>query len=180
MNSKLINSLTNPIRARIFFEIYAGEQPTAKKLLEKFPDITKPTLYRHLKAMLDAGIIKVAGEKHVRGVIEKSYAVNTEMGADIGRIVEENDGDGYFQLFTQYIMNIMSEFKAYCESGNIDIAGDVSGFSTAPIYATKEEVVEALQKISEIILPLVNNEPAPGRKLRNLCTIIIPPKEEIK
>jgi len=177
MNSKLIGNLTNPIRARIFFEIYAGEQPTAKKLLEKFPDITKTTLYRHLKAMLDAGIIIVAGEKQVRGVTEKSYAVNTDMGADIEHIVENNDGDGYFQLFTQYIMNIMSEFKAYCNSDNINIVGDCSGFSTAPLYATKEEVVEALQKISEIILPLVKNEPAPDRELHNLCTIIIPTKK---
>jgi len=177
MTNKLIDNITNPTRIRLLLEIHASEQTTAKKLLEKFPDISQPTLYRHLKAMLDAGMIKVAGEKQVRGIIEKSYTVSMDMVADIERIIETNDGAGYFQLFTQYIMKIMTEFKSYCGSENIDIASDCSGFSTAPIYATKEELVEALQKISEIIVPLVTNEPSPERKLFNFCTIIIPPKK---
>ena len=177
MKNKLIDNLANPTRTRIFFELAMGEQLTAKKLLEKLPDITQPTLYRHLKAMLDAGMIMVAGEKQVRGVVEKSYAVNADIGADVERIVENNDGDGYFQLFMQFIMNIVSEFKGYCESDNKHIATDCSGFTTAPIHATKEELLEALKKISEVVIPLVQNEPSPDRKLYNLCTIIIPPKK---
>jgi len=150
---------------------------TAKKLLEKFPDIAQPTLYRHLKAMLDDGILKVTGEKHIRGAVEKSYSVNMDMGLDIARIVEENDGKGYFQLFTQYITGVMGEFKAYTETKDIDILNDGSAFTAAPIFATQEEIIEAMTKIGEIIMPLVTNEQTPERRLHNFHIILTPPKK---
>jgi len=177
MDNKLMDNLTNPVRAKIFFEIYAGGQPTVKQLMEKFPDVSQSTIYRYLKAMLGVGMIKVVSEKQVRNVREKAYAVNTNVGADIERIIKHNDSDRYFQLFMQYIINLVSEFNDYCDSDKINIAGDGSGFSVAPFYATKEELLEALQKVSEIIMPLLKNEHTPERKLYNLCTIIIPPKE---
>jgi len=174
--SKIIEHITNPTRAKIFFEIISGEQVTAKHLLEKFTDISQPTIYRHLKALLAADMIKISGEKPVRGVIEKSYSVNAEMGADIANIIENNDGKGYLNLFVQYITGVTAEFNAYSQEENINIIEDVSAFSIAPFYATKEEIYEALMKIGEIIQPLIANEPTADRKLRNLCTIITPPK----
>jgi len=172
-----IEHLINPTRAQIFFEIVKNEQSTAKKLLEKFPEISQPTLYRHLKAMLDGGIIMVAGERRIRGVVEKSYSINNTWTADVERIVTENDGEGYMQLFLQYITGVISEYRSYCESANLDIINDGTGFSTAPIYATTAELHEAMIKINEIIMPLVQNEKTPERELRNLCTIITPPKK---
>lgn len=176
MNSKIIDHLTNPTKAKIFFEITLNEQLTAKKLLEKFSDIAQPTMYRHLKAMLNDGIIKVTGQKQIRGAVEKSYSVNNDLVMDIQRIIEENDGNGYLQLFVQYMMGLMGEFKAYSESENIDILNDGSAFTTAPIYATSEEILEAMTKISEIIQPLMANQQTPERRLHNLCTILTPPK----
>ena len=174
MTSKIIDNLTNPTRSRIFFEIHANEPTAAQKLLKKFPDISQPTLYRHIKALLDDGMIKITGEKQVRGAVEKTYAINVNMGADIERIMETNDGEGFYRLFSQYMMNVAGQFKRYCESENINLAQDMAGFATAPLCATPEEFLEALQKISEIILPLVANETAPGRKLYNFYTISAP------
>jgi len=176
MNNQIIDHLTNPTRARIFFEIYIRGQLTVKDLLAKFTDISQPTIYRHIKALVDDNIIKVSGEKQIRGAVEKSYTVNEDTGADIARIIEENDSKGYFQLFMQFITNVMKEFKFYSETENINIIEDASGFSIAPVYATKDEIYEAMLKISEIIMPLMANEPTPQRKLRSVCIITTPPK----
>ena len=175
--NRSIDNLTNPTRARLFFEIHTAGQLTAKNLLEKCPDISQPTLYRHLKAMLDDGVLKIVGEKQIRGLVEKSYAINLDIGTDIERIITENDGKGYLQLFNQYIMGIMSEFAAYSDSEDIDIINDASAFTIAPIYATQDEVYEALTKVGEIIQSLAANKQAPGRELRNLCIILTPPKK---
>jgi len=176
MANKIVENLTNPTRARIFFEVHTKEQLTTKHLLDTFPDIAQPTMYRHLKAMLDDGILKVVEERKVRGAVEKTYAINLDFGADIERIVMENDGEGYLQLFTQYFMGIMAEFTEYSQAEGINIVEDLSAFATAPLYATNDEIVEALTKISEIIMPLTQNKPMAGRKLRNFCTILTPPK----
>jgi len=174
--SKLIEHITNPTRAKIFFEIFAKGQATAKHLTEKFPDISQPTIYRHIKALLSANMIKIVGEKPIRGVVEKSYSVNDEAGADISQTIDNNDGKGYLNLFIQFISGVTAEFAAYSEEEVIDIIEDVSAFTTAPFYATKDEIYEALTKIGEIVQPLLANEAAGGRRLRNFCTIITPPK----
>jgi len=179
MSNKVIENLTNVTRARIFFEVHSKEQLTTKSLLDTFPDIAQPTMYRHLKAMLDDGILKVVDERKVRGAVEKTYAINLDFGADIERIITENDGEGYLQLFTQYMMGIVAEFTEYSKGANINIVEDLSGFATAPMYVTNEELIEALTKISEIILPLIQNQPTEGRKLRNFCTITTPPKKDV-
>jgi DNA-binding transcriptional ArsR family regulator len=177
VTSKVVDNLLNPTRSRIFFEINASGETTTKKLLKKFPDIAQPTLYRHVKALLDSGMIKVTGQKQMRGAVEKTYAVNDNIGADIGQIIEANDGEGFFRLFSQYMMGVAGQFKSYCESENINIATDMAGFATAPLYATPAEMLEAMTKISEIMMPLVTNEHTAERKLYNLCTIVIPPKQ---
>lgn len=177
MQHKIVEHLAKPMRARIFFEIHTVGEITTKQLLEKFTDIPQPTLYRHVKALLDAEIIKVVGEKQIRGAVEKTYSVNADLGLDIERIVLENDGAGYFQLFSQFMLGVMGEFKAYSEAKDIDIVQDSSAFTTAPIYATTEEIHEALEKIGELIMSLVQNEPTPERKLRSLCLILTPPRK---
>ena len=172
----MMEHLTNPTRAKIFIEIAKAEQ-TAKTLLELLPEISQPTMYRHIKALLDGGIITVASEKKVRGVTEKTYCMNAQMTHDIGKIVEENDGPAYYQLFVQYITAIAQQFEAYAHSPGINIIEDLAAFTTAPIYASREEIIAVSEKMAEIILPLMQNEPAPGRKLRNFCTILSPPQQ---
>lgn len=178
MESNIVGHFANPARTKIFLEIHSGQPLTAKKLLEKLPDISQPTLYRHIKAMLDDGIIQVAEEKRVRGVVEKSYSAKFDWTADIERIVTENDGPGYMKLFLQYITGIVGEFSAYCQSGNVDIVNDGVGFTVAPICATDEEFQEAMVKIGEILGPMVTAEPSQGRKLRSLCMVTLPPKKK--
>jgi len=177
MSDNFIEHLTNPTRSKIFFEIQSNPQITTKALLKKLPDIAQPTLYRHIKAMLDGRLIKVTGEKQIRGAIEKSYSINIDFDQNIERIVTENDGKAYLQMFTQYIMGIIGEFKMYSETKNINIINDGSTFTTAPFYATTEELHEALMQIGDIVQSLVSNEPTMERSLRNFCTITTPPKK---
>jgi len=177
MNDKIIEHFANPTRSKIFLEIFTGEQITAKKLLEKLPDISQPTLYRHIKAMLDDGMIEVVGEKKIRGVVEKSYSAKFDWAADMERIVTENDGPGFMQIFLQYITGVINEFRTYCESDNVDIVGDGAGFSVAPICATDEEFQDAMMKIGEIIQSLITATPTEGSKLRSLYMVIVPPKK---
>jgi len=178
MDASILEHFTNPIRSKIFFEIHTGENLTAKQLLEKLPDISQPTLYRHIKALLESDMISISKERPIRGVVEKSYSAKFDWTADIERIVTENDGVGYMQLFIQYISGIVAEYKAYCESDNVDIINDGTGFTVAPIYATDEELHDTMTKIGEIMQPMLTNQQTPERKLRNLCMIITPPQKQ--
>jgi DNA-binding PadR family transcriptional regulator len=176
MANNLIANLLNPTLAKLILEIQKQGQLTAGELLNKFPDVSQPTMYRYLKALIEDGTLKIVSEKRVRGTVEKTYAIAADFQEDAERIVAENDGEGYLGLFTSYIMSVMSEFRAYCSLENIDIMRDGSGFTTAPVYATTEELQAALLKIGETIQELLKNEKTDARKPHSICIITTPPK----
>jgi len=168
--------LTNPARAKVYFEIAKTEQ-TVKTLLQTLPEISQPTMYRHIKALLDSDLIKIVAEKQVRGVTEKSYGINENAAPDLQRIIEKNDGVTYYQLFLQFITGVAQQFEAYSRAENINIIEDLTAFAIAPFYATNEEIMEALGKLAEAMQPLLQNEATPERQLRSFCTILTPPEK---
>lgn len=93
-------------------------------------------------------------------------------------MLEENSGEVYMQMFDQYMIGLLSEFKEYAFRKNTDILHDGSGFSTMPFYATMDELDETLKKVTEIIEPLKNNKLRQGRRMRSLAIIVTPPKAE--
>ena len=176
MNNKLIAHLSDPVKAKLIMEIHEQERATTGQLASVFSQIPQATLYRHMKKMLSDGIIKIVDEVPVRGTVEKVYALGFDFNENNKTIMETNDGEAYFQMAALYMLGILGEFKEYAEQESVDLSGDGTGFSHVPVYATTDELVEALEQIREVLQPLMSNSYEEGRKLRNLCIITTPPK----
>lgn len=176
MDNKLMDCFTNPIMCKLFLEILSSGTVTAKQLAEVHQDIAQTTLYRYLKRMTDDGIIKVIKENPVRGTVEKTYTLAVDFNTSIENIIDNNSGEAYMMLFMQYISGFIRSFQDYCKRKDINIKEDISTFTTAPIYATNNELESAMKQIGEIVMGLVENKPANNRKLRNLGFIITPPQ----
>jgi len=172
-----IEALANPRQARVLLEIYANEQMTAKQLSDRFPEIPVATLYRNLKKMCDNGVLQIVETRPRRGAVEKVYAATASFEQDTEAMISANNGQAYAGLFNQYALGIMNEFQAYASRPGIDILRDGSGFTVNPVYATLEELTDALMKIREVLAPLVNNPPSENRKLHNICVITTPPTD---
>lgn len=177
-SNKVIDCLASPVKSRIFFEVDRCGSATAKELSAVLDDIPQATLYRNLKQMQQAGVLKVVGEAPVRGTVEKTYALAGDMTADLRQMLDENSGSRYMQAFTRYMLGFARQFGRYCESPDIDIEGDLSGFSLTHAYLTDEELVEVVEKLSEVLKPLEHNKPAPGRKVRTIGLIVSPPNSQ--
>ncbi len=180
MNDKMVTCLCDPVKAKILFEVFEKKEVTTKQISEKHSQIPKATLYRHLSKMLADGILKVAGENQIRGTIEKIYALGFDFEENIQTMVKTNDGELYMQFFMQYMLGIMHEFLEYTSGTDINLAEDGTGFTITPVYATKDEITDALTKCSEIIRSLYHNEPNEQRQLHNICMITTPPKKQKK
>ena len=180
MDKKIIKYLSDPVKSRIIFQILELGQATTKDLVKKNPEIPQASLYRYLKAMLADGVIKIAHERKVRNVTEKIYEMNYDINAAAEKMIEENDGAMYYAIVSQFVNEIMSQFEAYSKEEDIDILEDVSGFRQVPFWATKEEVVEMTQKISDVVQPYFEQTKTPGRRLRTFARIITPPVKEGK
>ena len=176
MTDKIMECITNPTKCRLLLEIYSQGQATAKHLSDTFGDIPQATLYRNLKKMLNDGILKVVDETQIRGRVEKTYARAFDLNEDLEAILAENSGTLYMQVFTQYFLGFAEQFREYCNSPNINIKNDMSGFSLSHIYLSDEELTELMKSISSIIHAAKKNGPKAGRKLRTLGLIVSPPQ----
>jgi DNA-binding HxlR family transcriptional regulator len=177
MTDKIMECITNPVKCKLLLEIYAREQATAKHLSDTLDDIPQATLYRHLKKMLSDGILKVTEETPVRGTLEKTYALAFDLGSDFETILAENSGTLYMQTFTQYFLGFAKQFREYCNSPDINIKEDMSGFSLSHLYLSDEELTELIKSISKVISAAEKNAPKEGRKLRTIGVIVSPPEK---
>jgi len=160
---------------KLFLDIYQKETVTAKQLAETYPDVAQTTLYRYLKRMTNDRLIKVVQENNIRGTIEKTYSVAVDFGENMESIFSNNDGEAYMLLFTQYISGFISAFQSYSKRKDIDLQKDMAAFTTAPIFATDDELIAAMTQIGEVITGLFKNKPSKERKPRNLGLIVTPP-----
>ncbi len=176
MTDKIMECITNPVKCKLLLEIYSQEQATAKHLSDTLGDIPKATLYRNLKKMLGDGILKVVGETQIRGTVEKTYALAFPLNENFEKIITKNSGTLYMQVFTQYFLGFAKQFREYCNSPDINIKKDMSGFSLSHIYLSDEELTELMKSISNVIHAAGKNEPKAGRKLRTLGLIVSPPE----
>ena len=175
MNDKLMTCFTNPVKSKLFSDIETHGRTTAKDLAQRNVGIPQATLYRYLKKMVEDGILEVVEERQVRNVREKIYDIAVDFESEIGKMIDDNSGKGYLSLFQQFSNGLLSEFQAYAARESIDIKNDGSGFRIVPFYATIGELEELSLKIQELLRPYHENEPAPGRQMRNIAIVFTPP-----
>lgn len=174
MTDKLMDCITNPVKCKLLLEIHSQGKATAKHLADIYHDIPQATLYRHLKKMLNDGILKVVEETQIRGTVERTYALAFHVNSEMETMLEENSGELYMQYFMQYMIGFARQFQQYCQSPNINIKEDMTGFSLSPLYLSDEELTSLIKNISQIINTVKNNEPKPERKLRTIGVIVSP------
>ncbi|PIC77598.1 hypothetical protein CSV74_05825 [Sporosarcina sp. P19] len=176
---EIMDCIVNPVKSQIILAIQQKGECTAKDLLTSQHDISQATLYRTLNRLVDSGILKIVAENKVRAVTERVYALNESFLNVHQSVIEQNDGEAYFKLFTNFIIMLMKEFQNYADTPSINIIKDVSGFSATPIYATGEEMLELGNKLKEIIAPYQTRNPSVDeQKIRILATIITPPNKK--
>lgn len=174
MTDKLMECITNPVKCKLLLEIHSRGKATTKHLADIYHDIPQATLYRHLKKMLSDGILQVVEETQVRGTVEKTYALAFHISDSMETMLEKNSGELYMQYFMQYIFGFAKQFQEYCQSPDIDIKKDMTGFSLSPLYLSDDELNSIVTSISRIINTVKNNESGPGRKLRTIGVIVSP------
>ena len=60
-------SQTPPVRSRIYRCLYESDEFCTKQELAQRCDISKPTLYQHLSALMDEGLVRYSGEEKSTG-----------------------------------------------------------------------------------------------------------------
>jgi DNA-binding transcriptional ArsR family regulator len=169
--------IIHPVRLRILQALTSGPKTTAQ-IAEELKDVPLSSLYRHLRLLLEGAMIDLHETRIVHGIQEKRYQL-----AQAPRVRQEDlDGlsaEKHLQYFTTYIVTLLQGFGQYLEAAlKVDYAADRTGYTEVEIQTTNEEIDAVFKKLNAAIVPMLQNKPAPKRKLRKLAIITFPIETE--
>lgn len=164
----------HPIRMRIIQALVRGDLMTTQQLQERLQDVPQATLYRHLKKLVEAGVLVIAEEIPNRGTVEKVYRL-PEMGAEISREeLEQASEEDHLTYFVKFAINLIGEYGRYLQSGNIDLYRDGVSYRQYSAWLTEEENLQVLREIKEILVKAAQNKPEGNRRRRLISVTAFP------
>ena len=168
-------TIFHPVRMRIVTAL-SGRRWTTAQIASALPDVPQATLYRHLKRLLGAGVLRVAEQRPVHGVLEKVYTLSgdgtslTPDSADISRMTP----DDWRQAFAAYTASLIGQFETYLRQDEKDVLKDGVSFRTAPVYLSDAEMTKFFADLRALIVSAGANGPALDRRRRLFSTILVP------
>ena len=168
--------LLHPVRLRIVTEI-SGQVATARQLRQALPDLPQTTLYRHLHALVRAGILQVVQEKPVRGTVERTYALSAppSLTADDLRGMTKSE---YQEAFAGFLGTFLADARRYLDSRPddkpIDLVDDGVTVSKCQVHLSQAEFESMNRKIMDLMLAATRKAPGPGRTRRVFSYLFIP------
>lgn len=178
MASERANLILNSVRLRILGEL-AGRTLTTAQIGQLLPDLPQSTLYRHVKTLLDNGIIAIHNEAQVNGAVERTYALvnqNLRLEPEDLRSMTRED---HQQAFAVYAAALLQTFERFVNRATPEELGSgMLRYNRGAVYMTDEEFTAFSTRFAELVADLFQHTPAPGRKRYVLASIVIPEHED--
>ncbi|WP_344967364.1 helix-turn-helix domain-containing protein [Streptosporangium fragile] len=171
-------AVLHPVRLRILQAFIGPETLTVRDLADLLPDVPQATLYRHLNTLTDAGVLRVAEERRVRGAVERAFALPDVSGALTGADLEGATPDDHLRYFAAFLAALQGEFARYLGRPGIDLAADGVGYRTFVVNLTDEEFLAFMASLNELVAKAAANPPAPGRRRRAFARVVMPLPEK--
>ena len=169
MEKELTELIMNPVRMRIIQYLMIHPEGTAAQIGEELDDVSRASLYRNLKILLDAGARIVVNEEQIRGAVEKTYALNPAFGKDMGA----QEGE---QIIRQSLMMILASFeRLFDRTEELDPVREIICLSSATLLLNEEEFREFVTGYGKLLEPYLNNKAGNGRLERTMTIISSPP-----
>ena len=150
---------------------------TTAELGARIPDASKAMLYRHVDLLAGAGILEVAGERRVRGAVERRYRLRRD------RVTVDADAaaslalDDHRRVFATSMAVLVAEFNAYLDRENSNPADDLVGYRQHAVWLNRAELEELIVALRRVLVPRLANEPAPERAQYLVSPILFPLEE---
>lgn len=174
-DSSALDLVLHPVRSRIVQQL-GGRTRTTAQLREALPDVTQATLYRHVTALLDAGVVTVVEERRVRGATERTLA--------LGDALAHVDQEGLRAMSTAQLASALRVFLA-------DLAADADralaadepalrdlwGFGRGPIHVDADDLAAIQEGFAALLAPYLEDG-GEGKRRVSLATVLLPEPPE--
>ncbi|XVQ06734.1 helix-turn-helix domain-containing protein [Spirillospora sp. CA-255316] len=163
----------HPVRIRVLRAVGGGRRST-REIAGLLPDVPQATLYRHLAALAKGGLLEVVEERRVGGANERVYALPPGGAVLSGEALATATAEDHGRYFTAFVSSLLAEFSRYLARERIDLAADGVGYQQSVLHLDDEEFADFARRFTELVQPLLGNEPREGRTPRLLATVLMP------
>lgn len=173
MSDTRASLLLHPVRLRIL-QAALGREVTTAQLAAAMPDVPTASLYRHVAALVDGGVLEVAAERAVRGATERTLRVAVaaaHLGSeDVGSLSNTDHLDGV----TAFLGGILQSATDYLTSPGAAPSRDGLGYRQAALWADEQELEDFLEQLRDLLARAAARPAAPGRRRRVFTTVLVP------
>ncbi|MFQ3633626.1 helix-turn-helix domain-containing protein [Roseiflexus sp.] len=163
--------VNHPIRMRIF-QLLHNVHLSINQLAGLLPDVPRPSLYRHVRKLVEAGVIYVAAVRMVHGIEERFYT-SVEGLIDLEEVYQPGGLEKFAEHVRIYGSVVAQDLARYVHAcGTPDLANIAARDHV--FYATEEEFVRVRETIYEMLRALEQQPPAPGRTQRRMVVMAHP------
>jgi DNA-binding transcriptional ArsR family regulator len=165
--------LAHPVRLRIVHAL-RGRELTTAQLCARIPDASKAMVYRHVELLAGHGVLEVAGERRVRGAVERRYRLHQGRATvDVEEVAALSPED-HRRVFATSMAVLIAEFGAYLGRENPDPVADLVSYRQHAVWLSRGELEGMIGELRRVIFPLLAHEPAPGRAQYLLSPVLMP------
>lgn len=174
MASAKLELIFHPVRVRLMTEL-AGRRMTTAQLGEAMPDVPQATLYRHVKRLLDGGMIAVVDEQVVNGATERTYALIPGQDSLTDADLQGLTADDHVRNFSLFSTLLIDAFQRYVAQADLDaMVADGLSYNRAVIYLDDAERVEFQQQVVALLRSVMSRSPSSTRRRYTLASVVIP------
>ncbi len=159
----------------------SGHPMAASEIHERMPDVPLATLYRHLKALREGGIVAVADEqpasateKRTRGAIEHRFVVQSGTAFLGPGDLANATADDHVRWFASFVASLIGAFGRYASAGVPDLVRDGVGYNAIVLQLSDAELADMSVAVNTALQPFAANPAGEGRTARLLATIFLP------
>jgi len=170
--------LLHPVRLRIVSE-FVGHDRTVRDLADALPDIPQATLYRHVAALVDGGILELVGERAARGPSERVYRVAP--GADRIRPEELDAVPAAEQrrMFAVFTASLIDSFATYVESDGAVPSADGLAYNRAVVNLSRQERLDFATRFAALAAEILALPPGRHRRRYHIASCFIPASKAV-
>lgn len=173
MGSNKADLILHPVRLQIMMAL-AEKALTTSEIAECLPGTPKSSIYRHMRALLEGGMVDVAEIRPVKGVVEKFFRLAQApflSQADLKGFTRED----HLRYFAMFLANQFQGFSNYLDiHSDPDLQSDRVGYSEATFSVTPDELDRILVAIRQALEEGVSHPPGEERHRHQIAFITYP------
>jgi hypothetical protein len=146
---------------------------TTQEMADLLPDVPKTSLYRHVRELAEAGVIKVVGEKAIRGTVEKRFAIQFDAVTFSKEDMLDSGHEEYLRLASGLLEGVLSVYQGYLARKEPTLAEDTL-LRVNAANLTDEEFWDFRKQVTDLLSAARDNPDAPGRRRRMIGLLAIP------